>query len=151
MSNSVQPHRRQPNRLPHPWDSPGKNTGVGCHFLLQCITVKSESEVTQSHTSYSLSIHLSMDIYIASMYWLLQITLLWILGSIHPLKLDFHLSGRMTKSEISRAHDNSWCLVSKSCLTFSNPMDYSPPDFSWISQARILEWFAFPSSGDLPT
>ena len=41
-------HRQQPSRLPHPWDSPGKNTGVGCHFLLQCIKVKSESEVTQS-------------------------------------------------------------------------------------------------------
>ena len=48
MSDSVQPHRRQPTRLPHPWDSPGKNTGVGCHFLLQCIKVKSESEVAQS-------------------------------------------------------------------------------------------------------
>ena len=48
MSNSVQPHRRQPIRLPRPWDSPGKNTGVGCHFLLQCMKVKSESEVTQS-------------------------------------------------------------------------------------------------------
>ena len=47
MSDSVQPHRRQPTRLRHPWDSPGKNTGVGCHFLLQCMTVKSESEVTQ--------------------------------------------------------------------------------------------------------
>ena len=45
MSN---PHRRQPTRLPSPWDSPGKNTGVGCHFLLQCMKVKSESEVTQS-------------------------------------------------------------------------------------------------------
>ena len=42
MSNSVQPHRRQPTRLPHPWDSPSKNTGVGCHFLLQCMKVKSE-------------------------------------------------------------------------------------------------------------
>ena len=40
-------HRRQPTRLPHPWDSPGKNTGVGCHFLLQCMKVKSESEVDQ--------------------------------------------------------------------------------------------------------
>ena len=39
---------RQPTRLPHPWDSPGKNTGVGCHFLLQCMKVKSESEVAQS-------------------------------------------------------------------------------------------------------
>ena len=45
MSDSVQPHRRQPTRLPCPWDSPGKNTGVGCHFLLQCMKVKSESEV----------------------------------------------------------------------------------------------------------
>ena len=42
------PHRRQPTRLPRPWDSPGKNTGVGCHFLLQCMKVKSESEVAQS-------------------------------------------------------------------------------------------------------
>ena len=41
-------HRRQPIRLPRPWDSPGKNTGVGCHFLLQCMKVKSESEVAQS-------------------------------------------------------------------------------------------------------
>ena len=43
---TVQPHRQQPTRLPHPWDSPGKNTGVGCHFLLQCMKVKRESEVT---------------------------------------------------------------------------------------------------------
>ena len=42
------PHRWQPTRLPHPWDSLGKNTGVGCHFLLQCMKVKSQSEVTQS-------------------------------------------------------------------------------------------------------
>ena len=48
MSDFARPHRRQPTRLPHPWDSPGKNTGVGCHFLLQCLKVKSESEVTQS-------------------------------------------------------------------------------------------------------
>ena len=48
MSNSVRPHRRQPSRLFCPWDSPGKNTGVGCHFLLQCMKVKSESEVAQS-------------------------------------------------------------------------------------------------------
>ena len=47
MSDSVQPHRRQPTRLPRPWDSPGKNTGVGCHFLLQCMKVKRESEVAQ--------------------------------------------------------------------------------------------------------
>ena len=48
MPNSVRPHRWQPIRLPRPWDSPGKNTGVGCHFLLQCMKEKSESEVAQS-------------------------------------------------------------------------------------------------------
>ena len=48
MSDSVRPHRWQPTGLFCPWDSPGKNTGVGCHFLLRCIKVKSESEVAQS-------------------------------------------------------------------------------------------------------
>ena len=48
VSNSVRPHRRQPTRIPRPWDCPGKNTGAGCHFLLPCRKVKSESEVAQS-------------------------------------------------------------------------------------------------------
>ena len=45
VSDPVRPHRQQPTRLPRPWDSPSENTGVGCHFLLQCMKVKSESEV----------------------------------------------------------------------------------------------------------
>ena len=53
VSNSLRPHRRQPTRLPGPWDSPGKNTGVGCHFLLQCMRVKSEREVAQSYPTLS--------------------------------------------------------------------------------------------------
>ena len=48
MSDSVRPHGLRPTRLLHPWDYPGKNTGVGCHFLLQCMKVESESEVAQS-------------------------------------------------------------------------------------------------------
>ena len=48
VSDSVRPQRRQPTRHPRPWESPGKNTGVGCHCLLQCMKVKSESEVAQS-------------------------------------------------------------------------------------------------------
>ena len=48
VSDSVRPHGLQPTRLRRPWDSPGKNTGVGCRFLLQCRKVESESEVTQS-------------------------------------------------------------------------------------------------------
>ena len=47
MSDSVRPQRRQPTRLRYPWHSPVKNTGVGCHFLLQCMKVKSESEIAQ--------------------------------------------------------------------------------------------------------
>ena len=53
VSDSVRPHRQKPTRLPRPWDSPGKNTGVGCHFLLHCGKVKSESEVTQSRPTRS--------------------------------------------------------------------------------------------------
>ena len=53
MSGSVRPQRWQPTRLPRPWDSPGKNTGVGRHFLLQCMKVKSESEVAQSCLTFS--------------------------------------------------------------------------------------------------
>ena len=57
MSDSVQPHRWQPTRLPRPWDSPSENTGVGCHFLLQCMKVKSESEVAQSCLTLRTFIH----------------------------------------------------------------------------------------------
>ena len=60
MSDSVRPHRRQPTRLPRPWDSPGKNTGVGCHFLLQCMKVKSEREVPQSCPTLSNSMDCSL-------------------------------------------------------------------------------------------
>ena len=52
-------HRWQPTGLPCPWDSPGKNTGVGCHFLLQCVTVKSESELAQSCLTLSDSMDCS--------------------------------------------------------------------------------------------
>ena len=53
MSDPVRPHRRQPTRHPRPWDSQGKNSGVGSHFLLQCVKVKSESEVAQSSPTRS--------------------------------------------------------------------------------------------------
>ena len=53
VSDSTRPHGLQPTGLLCPWDSPGKNTGVGCHFLLQCMKVKSESEITQSYLTLS--------------------------------------------------------------------------------------------------
>ena len=60
MSDPVQPQRWQPTRLHHPWDSPGKNTGVGCRFLLQCMKVKSEKEVAQSCPTLSDPIDCSL-------------------------------------------------------------------------------------------
>ena len=61
MSDSVRPHKQQPTRLPRPWDSPGKNTEVGCHFLLQCMKVKSESKVAQSCPTLSDTMDCSLS------------------------------------------------------------------------------------------
>ena len=63
VSNSVRPQKQQPTRLPRPWNSPGKNTGVGCHFLLQCMKVKSESEVAQSCLTPSDPMDCSLTVY----------------------------------------------------------------------------------------
>ena len=74
VSNSVRPHRRQPTRLPRPWDSPGKNTGVGCHFLLQCMKLKSESEVAQLCPTLSDPMDCSLPgSYIYHLYWYVNI------------------------------------------------------------------------------
>ena len=61
MSDSMQPHRRQLTRVPRPWDFPDKNTGVGCHFLLQHMKVESESEVAQSCPTLSNSMDCSLQ------------------------------------------------------------------------------------------
>ena len=60
VSDPVRPHKWQPARLHHPWDFPGKNTGVGCHFLLQCMKVKGESEVAQSCPTLSNTMDCSL-------------------------------------------------------------------------------------------
>ena len=57
----MQPHRQQPTRLPRLWDSPGKNSGVGCHFLLQCMKVKNENEATQPCLTLSDPIDYSLQ------------------------------------------------------------------------------------------
>ena len=74
MSNSVRPHRRRPTRLLHPWDSPGKNTGVGCHFLLQCmkvkVKVKSLSHVRLLATPWTAAYHAPPSMgYSRQEYW----------------------------------------------------------------------------------
>ena len=117
MSDSVQPHRQQPTRLPHPWDSPGKNTGVGCHFLLQCMKVKSEREVAQS----CLTLSDPMD------------------PIEEPTRLlcPWDFPG---KTYAAAAAAKSL----QSCPTLCDPIDGSPPGspIPGILQARTLEWVA---------
>ena len=125
MSDSVQPQRQQPARLLRPWDSPGKNTGVGCHFLLQCIKVKSESEVSQSCPTPSDPMDCSPPG-----------------SSIHGI-----FQARVPEwGAIAFSVLNAKLL--QSCLTLCVPMDCSPPGSSVhrILQARILEWVSMPSS-----
>ena len=110
VSDSVRPHRRQSTRLPHPWDSPGKNTGVGCHFLLQCVKVKSESEVTQwfptlrdpiVYMYHNFFIHSSIDGYLGYFYILVIVTSAAINICIHVSFWIVVFSGYMPSSEIA--------------------------------------------------
>ena len=75
--DSVRPYRQQPTRLPHPWGSPGKNTGVGWHFLLQCMKVKSESEDFQSCPT--LSNPMDCNLPVSSIHGIFQVRVLeWV-------------------------------------------------------------------------
>ena len=131
MSNSVRPHRRQPTRLPHPWNSPGKNTGVGCHFLLQCMKVKSESEVAQSCPTLSDPMDCSLPG--SSIHGIFQARVLeW--GAI-----AFYYPAAVAAAAAAAAAKSL-----QSCPTLCDPIDGSPPSFSipGILQARVLEWVA---------
>ena len=122
----MRPHRRKPTRLPRPWDSLGMNTGVGCHFLLQCMKVKRESEVSQSCPTLSDPMDCSLPG--SSIHGIFQARALeW---GCHSL-----LQCMKVKSEKE---------VAQSCPTLSDPMDCSLPGSSihGIFQARVLEWGA---------
>ena len=136
MSDSVQPHRRQPTRLPCPWHSPGKNTGVGCHFLLQCRKVKSGSEVAQSCPTLSDPMDCSLPG--SSIHGIFQARVLDRGAIVFSNESCYHLLN-------IRVHAQ-WL---QSCLTLCDPMDYSLPGSSvhGIFLARILESFAMPSRG----
>ena len=97
-------HRRQPTRLPRPWDSPGKNTGVGCHFLLQCMKVKRESEVTQSCPTLSDPIDCSLPG--SSAHGIFQARVLeW--GAIVLYPLPVEPSSHRTPSRPSRSSQST--------------------------------------------
>ena len=107
VSDSVRPHREQTTRLPRPWDSPGKNTGVGGHFLLQCMKVKSESEAAPS--CRTLSDPMDCRLPGSSVHGIFQARVLeW--GAIAFSKQVFQFSS-----------------VAQSCLTLCDPMNRSTP------------------------
>ena len=134
MSDSVRPHRWQPTRLPHPWDSPGKNTGVGCHFLLQCMKVKSESEVTQS----CLTLCDPMDYSLpgSSIHGIFQARVLeW--GAIAFSMIIFrstHIAANGILWQTNRQHNTQWCkaeiLPTKICDETKCPL--SPFTFNIV-------------------
>ena len=122
----MQPYRQQSTRLPHPWDSPGKNTAAGCHFLLQGMKVKSESEVA-SVVSNSVRPHRRQPT---------RLPRPWDSpGKNTAADCHFLLQGMKVKSESE---------VAQLCPTLRHPMDCSPPGSSahGIFQARVLEWGA---------
>ena len=128
MSDSVQPCRRQLTRLPHPWDSPGKNTGVGCHFLLQCMEVKSESEVAQSCPTLRDTMDWSLPG--SSVHGIFQSRVLeWV-------AIAFSVSCPAAAAAAAKSL--------QSYLTLCDPMDGSPPGcpVPGILQARTLKWVA---------
>ena len=111
MSDSVRPDRRQPTRLPCPWDSPAKNTGVGCHFLLQCMKVKIEREVAQSCPTLSDSMDCSTPG--SSVHGIFQARVLeW--GAIAFSVLCLGLAYKADNCDMIRSHSAQ--VYNKPCL-----------------------------------
>ena len=110
VSDSVRPHRRQPTRLPRPWDSPGKNTGVGCHFLLQCMKVRSEREVAQSCPTLCNPVDGSPPG-----------------SSVHGIFQARVLEWGAITFSISSIRSDQIKSVAQSCPTLCDPIDGSPP------------------------
>ena len=137
MSDSVRPRGRQPTRLPRPWDSPGKSTGGGCHFLLQCMEVKSEREVAQ------LCPTLSMDYSLAgsSIHGMFQARVLeWgaIAFSAPVLAGRFFTTSRLTTAAAAAGK------LLQSCPTLCDPRDGSPPGFPVPGILRQEHWSGLP-------
>ena len=151
MSDSVRPQRRQPTRLPRPWDSPGKNTGVGCHFFLQCMKVKSESEVAQSCPTLSDPMDCSLPG--SSIHGIFQARELeWGATAFSKITINTLLMEKFVQliffiyslllSSFGRVKVK--VLVTHSCSILCDPVDCSLPGSSvhGLFQARVLEWGA---------
>ena len=145
MSDSVRSQRQQPTRLPRPWDSPGKNTGVGCHFLLQCMKMKSESEVAQSCPTLSNPMDCSPPG--SSIHGICQARVLeW--GAIA-------FSKEIHKHVLIHVYVCALCVLSRfsHVQLFVTPGAVAlqaPLSMGFPRQAGILGWMACPPPGVLP-
>ena len=141
MSDSVPPHRWSP-RLPHPWDSPGKNIGVGCHFLLQCMKVKSESEVTQS--CLTLGDPMDCSLLGSSVQW------------IFPARVLERGASAFSEDVLIKRSNLDTCVRVCCCFDcvqlFATlwTVGYQVPLCIGFSRQEYLNRLPFPSPGDLP-
>ena len=139
----LSPRRRQPTRLPHPWDSPGKNTGVGCHFLLQCMKVKRESKVTQLCPTLSNPMNCSPPG--SSIHGILQARVLeWVISSsLRPRGLQH---ARLPCPSLSPGFCSNcvvqWYLqtISSSVAPFSSCPQSSPLAVFFSKLALQIKW-----------
>ena len=153
MFNSVRPHRWQPTRLPHPWDSPGKNTRVGCHFLLQCMKVKLLSCVQLVATTWTAAYQAPPSMgFSRQEYWsgvplpspfvclvLLKCPLLETNAENVIINCTHVLS--VTATDYLKQMSNPYLLVLQSMLAglpTTSPCISFPEDFFWLLKPNLL-------------
>ena len=142
----MRPHRWQPTRLSRLWDSPGKNTGVGCHFLLQCMKVKSESEVAQS--CLTLSDPMDCSLPGSSAHGIFQARVLeWVaiafsfLMLLQAIFLQTHPSSKISTKKIqAQIHTNTHtvCLEIFGVHYWKSLLKNPPVQFSSVTQSCWL-------------
>ena len=142
MSDSVRPHGQQPTRLPRPWDSPGKNTGVGCHFLLQCMKMKRESEVAQSYPTLSDPINCSLPG--SSIHGVFQARVLeW--GAIAFSKY-VALVPKIKKKKNRSKRKTGFFIITAESQVEMHSMVHSDPSLLWIPGNALgtdfLSWYS---------
>ena len=150
MSDSVRPYRWQPIRLPHPWDSPGKNTGVGCHFLLQCMKMKSESEVTQWCPTLAtpwtaayqapLSMGFSRQKYGVGCHCLLHMILYYYLKLI-SVNLKINARYKRTSGRIVLMYHVLFTILKYYLILMENK--YQPLDFLVVKSIKIIASYSY--------
>ena len=150
MSDSVQPQRWQPTWLPHPWDPPGKNTGVGCLFLLQCMKVKTKREVAQSCLTLSNTIECSLPG--SSVHGIFQARVLeWVAIAfsdhtciqifkwLFSITLGLHLEVELL-SDMVIIHLIFW----RTAKLFTVAVCEMNFEVKWVEVSSLQFWFSFP-------